>query len=98
MGVLSGTIGGDGWLLHLSGSINYGDPYSVRFQGRGTVAGAEWIYDYQGYAVRPWPNGVDQIPTIVGSIVRTIPHPSGNGKVSPAGVVCAWVACWQSKL
>jgi hypothetical protein len=98
MGVLAGTIGGAGWQLELSGSINYGDPYSVRFQGRGVLAGAEWIYDYQGYVIKPWPNGIDQVPTIVGSIVRTIPHPDGSGGVAPAGVVCAWVACWQGKL
>ena len=98
MGVLAGTIGGAGWQLELSGSINYGDPYSVRFQGRGMLGGAQWIYDYQGYVIKPWPNGIDQVPTIVGSIVRTIPHPAGNGTVAPAGVVCAWIACWQGTL
>ena len=46
MGVLQGTIGGPGWSLGLNGSINYGDPYSVRFQGKGVVGGEEWIYDY----------------------------------------------------
>ena len=98
MGVFSGTIGGPGWSLALNGSINYGDPYSVRFQGTGVVGGEEWIYDYAGYAVKPWPNGVNQIPAMVGSIVRTIPHSSGSGGTAPAGVVCSWIAVWQGPL
>lgn len=98
MGVLRGSIGGPGWSLDLNGSINYGDPYSVRFQGRGLVGGEEWIYDYTGYAIKPWPNGVNQVPAITGSVVRTIPHSSGTGGTSPAGVVCSWIAVWQGPL
>ena len=37
MGVLAGSIGGPGWSLTLNGSINYGDPYCVRFQGTGPL-------------------------------------------------------------
>jgi hypothetical protein len=96
MGVFQGKIFGPGWELELNGSINYGNPYAVRFQGRGVVSAEEWIYDYIGYVVVPWPNGVDQRPAMVGSIVRTIPHSSGNGGVAPAGVVCSWIAVWQS--
>ena len=98
MGVFKGTIGGPGWSLDLNGSINYGDPYSVRFQGKGVVGGEEWIYDYTGYLVKPWPNGVNQVPAMVGSIVRTIPHSSGSGGTAPAGVVCSWIAVWQGAL
>jgi hypothetical protein len=98
MGVLRGNIGGPGWSLSLNGSINYGDPYSVRFQGKGGVGGEEWIYDYIGYAIKPWPNGVNQVPAMTGSIVRTIPHSSGSGGSSPAGVVCSWIAVWQGPL
>jgi len=98
MGVLQGNIGGPGWSLDLNGSINYGDPYSIRFQGKGVVGGEEWIYDYIGYAIKPWPNGVNQVPAITGSLVRTIPHSSGTGGVAPAGVVCSWIAVWQGSL
>lgn len=87
-----GLIYGPGWELELKGSTTWGNPFEVRFQGKGVVSGAEWIYDYIGYAVKPWPNGVNQRPAIVGSIVRTIPHPSGNGGVAPAGVVAQWIA------
>ena len=89
---LRGLIFGPGWELNLTGSINYGDPFTLRFQGKGEVGGAEWIYDYVGYLVREWPNGDDQRPAIVGSIVRTIPHPSGSGGTSPAGLVAQWIA------
>jgi len=53
MGVLQGDIGGSGWSLdlNLNGTINYGDPYSVRFQGKGVVGGEEWIYDYIAWLV-----------------------------------------------
>lgn len=92
MGVLKGSIYGPDWKLMLSGSINYGNPYTLRFQGRGVVGGEEWIYDYLGYFSPPWPNGIDQRPALAGTIVRTIPHSSGNGGVAPAGVVCTWYA------
>ena len=100
MQVLNGKIYGTGWALKLFGSITYGNPFTVRFQGKGIVGGAEWIYDYVGYLVRDWPNGVDQRPAIVGSIVRTIPHPTGpnDESTAPAGVVAQWIAVKQGEV
>lgn len=95
MNEFRGTIGGPGWQLQLKGSTTYGNPFTVRFQGKGVVGGEEWIYDYIGYVIRPWPNGVDQRMAMVGSIVRTIPHSSGSGGTAPAGVVCSWIAVRQ---
>lgn len=92
---MGGTIGGTGWSLDLQGSITGGYPGQARFQGRGVVSGAEWIYDYLGWLVPAWPNGVDQVAAIVGTIVRTIPHPSSGGGTSPAGVVGSWYAVRQ---
>lgn len=92
MNEFKGLIYGPGWQLQLKGSTNYGDPFSVRFQGTGVVSGEEWIYSYVGYLVLPWPNGVDQRPALVGSIVRVIPHSSGTGGVAPAGFVASWIA------
>ncbi len=70
---------------------------NVNFQGKGIVGGAEWIYNYNGFLVPYWPNGVDQRPAIVGSIVRVIPHPTGpnNKSTAPAGVVAQWRAIKQ---
>jgi hypothetical protein len=93
---LAGTIGGPGWSLTLHGSRSYGAPMQVRFQGKGLVSGAEWIYDYIGWLVPVWPNSTSaqQRVAIVGSITRTIPHPS-NGGVAPAGVVASFYAVRQ---
>jgi hypothetical protein len=95
MQILRGTIGGEGWQLELFGSRSYGNPMTVRFQGKGSVGGSEWIYDYIGYLVPEWPNGVNQKTAMVGSIVRTIPHPSGSG-TAPAGVTASWYAVKQA--
>ena len=95
MNEFRGLIYDVGWQLKLRGSITYGNPFTVRFQGTGLVGGEEWAYDYVGYVVRPWPNGVSQRMAMVGSIVRTVPHASGTGGVAPAGVVCSWIAVRQ---
>ncbi len=93
MQLLSGVIGGPGWSLTLKGSREYGTPMRVRFQGTGIVNGEQWIYDYEGYLISQWPNGVQQRPAIVGSVIRTIPHSGGEpGTVSPAGVVASFYA------
>lgn len=98
---LGGTIGGSlgpgqgNWLLNLRGSIGYGSPGQVRFQGRGLVRGEEWVYDYIGWLVPVWPNSNDtlQRAAIVGSVVRTVPHSGGgDGTVSPAGAVASFYA------
>jgi hypothetical protein len=90
-----GTIGGEGWELKLTGSVSYGNPYTVRFQGVGPMNNETWVYDYIGYLVPRWPNGVNQRPAIVGSVVRTMPHSNGAGGVSPAGVVASFIAVRQ---
>ena len=92
---LGGTIGGPGWSLELHGSFGFGSPMQVRFQGKGIVGGEEWIYDYIGWLVPVWPNSTpqQQLPAIVGSVVRTIPHSGSQpGTVNPAGVVASFYA------
>ncbi len=97
MQTLHGLIYGPGWELKLSGSIGYGNPFTLQFQGKGVVGGAEWIYNYVGYYIPNWVNGVDQRPAIVGTICRVIPHPTGNKgqSTAPAGVVAQWIAVKQ---
>jgi hypothetical protein len=95
---LTGTIGGPGWSLALHGSFGLGSPMQLRVQGRGLVNGEEWVYDYIGWLVPIWPNSTAalQRPAIVGSVVRTVPHASSAGGVSPAGVVGSFYAVAQS--
>ena len=94
--LLTGTIGyaADNWSLNLHGSRSYGSPAQIRFQGKGVVSGAEWIYDYIGWLVPVWPASTDALDrgAIVGSVTRTIPHSSGTGGVAPAGVVASFYA------
>ena len=92
--LLTGTIGGQGWSLSLHGSRSYGAPSQVRFQGKGTVGGELWIYDYIGWLVPVWPNSTQQMQraAIVGSVTRTIPHSSSSGGTAPAGVVASFYA------
>lgn len=89
---LTGTLGGTGWQLRLDGTLEQGPPVTIRFQGTGTIGGETWVYDYLGYLVPDWPNGVDQRRAIIGSIVRTAPH---SGGAAPAGYVAQWIAVSQ---
>jgi hypothetical protein len=80
--------------LELRGNFQLGTPFQLRFQGVG-LAGtgtAGWIYDYIGYLVPAWPDGVNQVPAIVGSVVRTVAH----GPHAPAGVVASFIAIRES--
>ena len=92
-GTVTGTIGGDGWSLVLNGWQANGSPNTVRFQGVGDIGGEKWIYDYLGYLSPHWLNGVDQVPAIVGTIVRSAPHSAGEAR---AGLVASWYAVKRS--
>lgn len=94
-GVFKGLIYGPGWQLDLKGSVQYGTPATLWFQGSGIVGGSLWVYDYLCYLVPHIPNGNNQVPALVGSVTRAIPHPDGNGGTNPAGVVCSFYAVRQ---
>jgi hypothetical protein len=96
-GQLSGRLSFGSDYLQLKGSVTYGNPFTLRFQGVGATKatiedGHPWIYDYLGFLAPAWPNGIDQRPAIVGTIVRTVPHSQGRAK---AGVVASWIALHQ---
>lgn len=89
-GVVGGTLGGTGWSLDLDGTVTTGDPTKIRFQGRGEISGELWVYDYIGFLVSDWPNGIDQVDAVVGTIIRTEPHGTAR-----AGFVASWYAVRQ---
>lgn len=93
-GDLAGALGGTGWSLTLFGAYSFGSPNQARFQGKGMIGDEEWIYDYHGFLTPKWPNGVDERPSIVGTIVRTIPHSQGQ---AAAGLVASWIAVKQDQ-
>ena len=92
IGVVAGTLAAPGWQLNLNGWLTYGNPFTIRFQGTGIIDSENWAYDYLGYLSPHWPNGVNQRPAIVGTIVRTLPHTQGQ---APAGDVASWIAVRQ---
>lgn len=84
-----------GWELELKGSIQLGSPATLWFQGSGIVDGSPWVYDYLCYMVPHIPNGIFQVPALVGSITRVISHPNGKGGTSLAGVVASFYSVLQ---
>jgi hypothetical protein len=94
-GVLTGKIYGKGWELKLKGSFQNGNPATLWFQGSGVVGGSPWVYEYLCYVVPHIPIGVKQVPALVGSVTRVIPHPGSKGKTNPAGEVASFYAVLQ---
>lgn len=85
-GKISGTIGGPQWQLEVEGDF---DEVTKAFSwsAKGIVGGQLWHYDYKGVFAYHWENGVNQIPSIVGTVIRTIAH--GN---APAGFTASFIA------
>lgn len=92
LGSFSGRLSfSDTLQYELTGSSSFGNPFTIRFQGKGDAIGSKGhLYDYVGYLEPIWPNGVAQLPVIVGSVIRTLPHDK-----RPAGVVASWIAMRQ---
>ena len=90
---LKGAIDWDGGGLDLSGKISdQCGVVSIEVAGAGR-AGTDtenWEYDYRGQIAFQWPNGVNQAPAIVGTVLRARPH---NG--APAGVTASFIAVRQ---
>lgn len=86
---------GGGYVLDLRGSIKAAVGAApaiaqIRGIGRPSTPTDNWEYDYQGYLAWTWPDGVAQIPAIVGTVVRAKPH--GTAK---AGIVASFIAAKQ---
>ena len=90
---LKGTLDmGSGLVLDLDGTVTPGSdscPLTVHIIGNGRPKTDTdgWEYDYHGFLGFQWPNGVDQVPSLVGTILRAKPH---NGQ--PAGVTASFIA------
>ena len=82
---------GGGYVLDLKGTMQmstFGDISVELFgTGRAGTPTANWEYDYRANTTPKWPNGVNQIPTLVGTVIRAKPHDGGA-----AGVVASFVA------
>jgi hypothetical protein len=81
---------GEGLTVAFFGNAGLGSPMQIRLRAIGTGAtNADWVYDYVGYLIPRWPNGVDEVPAIVGSVIRAMPHSAGSAK---AGYVGSFIA------
>jgi len=85
---------GPGEVMDLKGSITADASGAVHThivgEGRAGTSTAMLFYDYDGWLTQKWPNGVDQRPTIVGSVIRVKPHDG-----APSGYVASFVAVKQ---
>ena len=94
---LTGTLDmGSGLVLDLQGTITPatgGCPLTVDIRGFGRPGTDtnEWEYDYHGSLAFHWPTGINQVESLVGSVIRAKPH---DGQ--PAGLTASFIAVRQS--
>jgi hypothetical protein len=94
-GTFTGTIDWGSGGLDLKGVLlstaNGSEPaFEIVGSGRQGTQTEGWRYDYHGHVAYQWPNGVNQIPALVGNVIRVNPH---NG--APAGYVASFIAVKQ---
>ncbi len=87
---------GGGFLDLLNGTVQPGaggEPSSFEIVGTGRpdTSTVGWQYDYHGHLTRSWPNGINQVPALVGSVIRVKPH-NGVPMRSQAGEVLSFIA------
>jgi hypothetical protein len=90
----TGTFGESGeYDVALSGYCTFGDPVTLQMRGIGTGKRnrGKWVYDYVGYLVPAWRDGVNQVAAIVGSVVRARAYEDEDGP-QPAGVTASFYA------
>jgi hypothetical protein len=85
---------GGGYILDLKGTLGASGgetALAMAGLGRAGTPTAGWEYDYNGRTGFLWPKGVNQVPSIVGTVLRAKPH---NGE--PAGVTVSFIAVRHS--
>lgn len=91
-GRVEGAFGMEtGYALRITGSVEAaGDRTGFTLIGSGLdgTATAGWHYHYRGIVGYMWPNGVDQIPSLLGTVVRVNAH----GPNAPAGYTASFIA------
>ena len=92
---LTGTFDmGGGLVLDLAGKVTTVPEGLATFEiaglGRAGTDTEGWEYDYYGWPAYMWPAGVNQVPSLVGTVLRAKPH--GGGK---AGVTASFIAVRQ---
>jgi hypothetical protein len=81
--------------LSLEGELLDGDPVQFSMIGVGIARTptAGWRHDYRGLLGFAWPDGIDQVPSLLGTVIRVV----AQGDHAPAGVTASFIAVRQSK-
>lgn len=93
---LSGNLDmGGGLVLDLKGTVQSQAgtgivTLEIFGTGRPNTPTDNWEYDYKAFMTPKWPNGINQIPAFVGTVIRARPHGAAQ-----AGVVASFVAIKQ---
>ncbi len=77
-GLVKGSIASGDYELQIRGAVWMEESdKNVRLRAEG-LKGTNtdgWVYDYVGVLAEKWPDGDAQRPAIVGTVMRTMPHP-----------------------
>lgn len=92
---ISGTLDiGNGFVLDLNGILQVSPAGDISVElvgtGRAGTPTDNWEYDYKAATTSKWANGINQIPSLVGTVIRAKPHGA-----SPAGYVASFIAIKQ---
>jgi hypothetical protein len=85
---------GGGYVLDLKGTMQTSSSGDIAVEifgtGRAGTKTENWEYDYKASTTPKWPNGVNQVPSLVGTVIRAKPHDGGA-----AGIVASFIAIKQ---
>jgi hypothetical protein len=89
---ITGTFDmGGGFVLDLKGTMQMTPAGDIAVElfgtGRPGTPTDNWEYDYKATTTPKWPKGVDQIPCLVGTVIRAKPHGTAQ-----AGYVASFIA------
>jgi hypothetical protein len=95
-GALSGSLvfpGADPVSMDIDGRAASGSPLAVTFTGRGQPGSpiADFHYEYDGFVLRHWENGIGQRLTVAGTVLRAADHGSG-ASLARAGQTASFLA------
>lgn len=91
--VFKGTLRfGPDAIMDLEGTVvpsANGAPARLHVVGSGRLGTSteHYFYDYDGALTEHWPNGVNQVAAVTGSVIRVKPHDGGA-----AGLVASFIA------
>jgi len=56
--------------------VSLTEAFHVKMTSKGIpeTATEGWIYDYEGYVTPKWTNGMNQLQTSTGSVIRTVDY------------------------